>query len=238
MKTLEKEIAIRLRREGKTYREIMAEVPIAKSTLSEWLRSVQLAKSQQQRITQKRLLAAQRGADIRKRNRLLEIANYTEAGMKDIGNITPRELWLIGVVLYWAEGSKQRESDISTGIVFGNSDPGMIRTFLHWLGHMGVPNSDTHFELYVHDTRRTEALTFARWWAKQIGVSPLRINHIYFKRGNIKTNRKNIGDLYHGLLRIKVRSSTALNRQVNGWAQGVVASLGDRLTAGQVPLKH
>jgi transposase len=54
--------AILLRKQGKTYREILIEIPIAKSTLSDWLRSVELSKPQKQRYTQLRKEAALRGA--------------------------------------------------------------------------------------------------------------------------------------------------------------------------------
>lgn len=54
-KTLEKLKAIKLRREGLSYREILRYVPVAKSTLSLWLRDVGLAKRQTQRLTKKDL---------------------------------------------------------------------------------------------------------------------------------------------------------------------------------------
>jgi len=61
MKT-QKELAISLRQGGRSYSEILQKVSVAKSTLSLWLREVGLSKKQHQRLTQKRLKAAQRGA--------------------------------------------------------------------------------------------------------------------------------------------------------------------------------
>ena len=57
MKTLLKERAIKLRREGLSYSEILQKIPVAKSTLSLWLRSIGLSKKQVQRLTEKKLLA-------------------------------------------------------------------------------------------------------------------------------------------------------------------------------------
>src|SRR5574343_181567 len=94
-----KEKAINLRKEGKTYSEILKEIPVAKSTLSEWFRDVSLSKKQNQKLTQEK---------------------YTKA-FGDVKNITKRELWLIGVVLYWAEGSKEKEYRPGSGINFNNS---------------------------------------------------------------------------------------------------------------------
>lgn len=234
MKSDEKRRAIKLRKEGKTYSEILAEIPIAKSTLSEWLKSVQLAKSQKQRITKKRVAAALRGAEARRSTRLSEVRDLEQKGLDEIETISARELWLIGIALYWAEGSKQHNHSPSTGILFANSDVRMIQVFLKWLKHIGVPLSEIYFELYIHETRKAEVDAFRRWWAKELDILPAHLNRVYFKKGNPKTNRKNIADLYHGLLRIKVNSSTVLNRKVSGWVYGIVASLGSGVT-GNTP---
>lgn len=223
MKFVEKEKAIKLRKEGKTYSEILSEIPVAKSTLSEWFKSVQLAKSQEQRITKKRRDAALRGAEAQHQTRLSEVKSLERDGCIEIGKISDRELWLIGVALYWAEGSKQYEHSPSTGVVFNNSDSRMIRFFLRWLKQMKVPQIAIGFELYVHETRKPDVPAFRRWWAKELGISVSRFDRVYFKKGNPKTKRRNVADLYHGLIRIKVNSSTTLNRKIGGWVHGIVA---------------
>lgn len=217
-----KEQALALRRKGKTYREIMSEVPVAKSTLSEWFKSVDLAKSQQQRITKARIAGALRGAQARKRNRMTEIEVMKTEGIKKVGKLSERELWLIGTALHWAEGSKQRASSLSAGLIFTNSDPKMLVVFLAWLKVLGVKDKDRVFELYVHAERKKEVLKFKQWWAKQLTIKPDDFFGVYYKQGKILTNRKNTADLYHGLIRIRVRSSTSLHRQVNGWIEGIV----------------
>lgn len=211
-----------MRRDGKTYREILLTVPVAKSTLSEWFKSVELATSQKQCLTQKRLAAAQRGASKRRENRIAEIAKLNSQGIKKVGKLSERELWLIGTALHWAEGSKQRESSRSAGLIFTNSDPNMLVVFLAWLKLLGVKREDRVFELYVHTDRRNEVLKFKQWWAKQLGIKVSDFFGVYYKQGKILTNRKNTTDLYHGLIRIRVRSSTSLHRQVNGWIEGIV----------------
>ncbi len=114
--------------------------------------------------------------------------------------------------------------------MFSNSDPNMLKVFLVWLRQLGIPDDAICFELYVHDDRKSEAKEFLLWWADALNIKSSRIGNIYFKRGNPKTNRTNVGDLYHGLIRIKVRLSTVLNRKVNGWISGIVASLGSGVT--------
>jgi hypothetical protein len=163
-----------------------------------------------------------RGAHARRNKRLLEIKTLNKKGIQEIGKLTRRELWLIGIALHWAEGSKQRESSLSTGVIFTNSDPHMLSLFLNWLKVLGVEKRDIFFELYVHDSRTQEIPASKIWWSKKLRITPSDFGAVYMKRDKIMTNRKNITDLYHGLIRIKVRSSTSLNRQINGWIEGIV----------------
>lgn len=159
---------------------------------------------------------------------------YKIKGRTHVGKLSPRELWLIGTSLYWAEGSKQRDTNLSSGVIFGNSDSEMVRVFMHWLRLMRIPDTAYWFELYVHESRKKEAFAFREWWAKQLATSVKQIDRIYFKKGNIKTNRANVGDSYHGLIRVRVKSSTVLNRKINGWIYGIVSSLGSGVT-GNTP---
>jgi hypothetical protein len=216
-----KSLAIRLRKEGKTYRQILAQIPVAKSTLSEWLKQVGLSVPQKQRITQLRINARLKGAASRKTKRLTEVADSIENGKIEVGKLSERELWLIGTALYWAEGSKQNVRSPSTGLVFGNMDFKMVFVFLRWLHFLKVPTNEIYFELYVHKNRKAEAKDFTEWWIKALELPDNTPVRIYFKAGNPLTNRSNTVDLYHGLLRIRVKSSTSLNRKVNGWIEGI-----------------
>ena len=121
-KLKERQLAIDLRTQGLSYNEILKKVPVAKSTLSLWLRSVGLSKQQEQHLTEKRRAAQLRGAEARHRQRLDSTARIMESARKDIFNLTAREKLLIGAMLYWAEGSKQKEGNWGVGIQFGNSD--------------------------------------------------------------------------------------------------------------------
>lgn len=230
MDTSKKLQAIELRKSGKSYKEILCEVPVAKSTLSLWLREVGLSVPQKQRLSESRRIAALRGAHMRRDTRLRQVENFVITGIEDVGKISARELWLIGVALYWAEGSKQNSTTPSARIQFGNSDPRMIAVFLAWLRHIGLSESDIGYELYVHVNRKDDITEFKKWWASELSISPKAITRVYLKKGNPKTKRSNVGDLYHGLLRIRVKTSTILNRRISGWTEGIVAAVGSGVT--------
>ena len=71
MKSILKAKAIELRKEGLTYNEILARLPIAKSTLSNWLHSAGMAKFQNQRLTAKKLEAIGKGGAAKKAQRIV-----------------------------------------------------------------------------------------------------------------------------------------------------------------------
>lgn len=218
--------AVQLRLEGKTYSEILEAVPVAKSTLSLWLRSESLAEPQKQRITEKKRLSALRGAQKRKQERIDTTKTIFEKCRSDISLITLRELWLIGISLYWAEGSKQKEHNVGVAVCFSNTDLRMLQVFLAWLERcVEVPASDIHFELFLHETARKKLPEVQKYWKEGLRVRPDQRFAVYWKRTKIQTNRRNVGDLYYGCLRVRVKASSSLNRALAGWADAIAGAV-------------
>ena len=223
MKSNSREKAINLRRQGLSYSEILKQIPVAKSTLSLWLRSVNLSKRQEQRLTEKKLASMRRGA-IAKRNQRITLTREIQCeAIKQIGDISKRELFLIGVALYWAEGSKEKEGRPGSGVQFSNSDPKMLKLFIEWLTEIcGVEKEDISFGIYIHENSKNNLDTVKKYWSEKLNFPLSHFPYAYFKKNKIKTNRKNIGDSYFGLLKLKVRKSSTLNRKIAGWIKGVV----------------
>lgn len=226
-KTKEKEKAIRLRREGRTYSEILNKIPVAKSTLSLWLKSVSLAKPQQQRITKKRLDAAKRGGLVKKNKRINLYNKIISKAEKEVGDISSRELWLIGIILYWAEGSKQKEWNVSQQLQFTNSDPLMVSLYIKWLRNcLKISKKDISFSLALHENNKHRLPDIMKFWRKVSGLNMGLSDKVYFKRHNRSGFRHNLGDGYYGTARVAVLKSTNLNREVAGWVRGIAKSAG------------
>lgn len=225
-KLQEKERAVILRKKGLSYREILKEIPVAKSTLSLWLRSVGLSKRQKQRLTAKKLASIRRGWTKWHQRRIDLTNEIVSAARGEIGKLTKRELWLVGIALYWAEGTKEREASIGQPLSFNNSDPGMIKVYLQWLKEiLKVPEDEIKYEIYIHKTANYQKAF--EFWSQVVNIDQ-NVFKIYFKKNKIATKRKNVGDNYNGLLRIKVKRSSHLNRKVAGWTEG----LSDSIIAG------
>lgn len=224
-KMSEKHLAIEMRKNGFSYREIREKIPVAKSTLSLWFKDVNLSKPQKQRLTQKRIDAALRGAAVRKNQRIVLTKKIFDEATQEVDNITDRELWLIGVALYWAEGSKEKEHIVSQGVVFGNSDPLMIKLFLKWLQRcVKISHEDIGYSIYIHETSKRRTKEVKDYWAQIMSIDSKRIP-VYYKKHSTQSYRKNRGKNYYGVTRITVRKSSSLNRKISGWVNGICRSI-------------
>ncbi|MFH0740073.1 MAG: hypothetical protein V1819_03350 [bacterium] len=228
-KLQEKEEAIKLRKQGLSYGEILKEVPVTKASLSLWLRDIGLTKEQKQRFVEKRLAFALKGSLKRKQTRIESTKAIKDLAIKEIGELTEREMWLISVALYWAEGAKEKEIDgrIKSGRVrLSNSDPLLVKLFLGWLlNFCGVSKSEIIFRIYLHESSRHRLMEVQKYWSKMLGLPIEYFQKISWKMAKVSTKRKNIGENYFGLVDLTVKRSTNLNRKVAGWVSGICKNL-------------
>ena len=226
-KLKEKQEAIKLRRKGYSYSEILKEIPISKSTLSLWLRNVGLVKEQKQRLTEKKLKGALKGAQKKKNQRLQITQKIKEMAKNEIDKISKRELQLIGIALYWAEGTKQKEHNVSERVKLNNSDPKIIKLFLKWLREIcKVSDSDIQFRISLHKNAAKRLDEIKKYWARVTGFPIAQFQKVDWKKHNPVTKRKNVGKTYFGLLNIIVKRSTNLNRKISGWIEGICENCG------------
>jgi hypothetical protein len=140
----------------------------------------------------------------------------------EIGILTERELFVAGVGLYWAEGSKDKPYSRRENVTFVNSDPGVIRLYLAWLHLLGVESERIGYRVMIHITADTEGAKC--YWADIVGVDVSVFQKTTIKKHNPKTVRKNVGENYHGCLVIRVSQGAELYRRIEGWWTGMVDS--------------
>ncbi len=219
-KIQEQKKAIELRRRGFSYSEILNDISASKSTLSLWLREIKLTREQTQRLIQKRLSAASKGAKKKREQRLLITNKIIDIAVKELGRLDRKIFWLVGVALYWAEGNKQKEHNISQGVKFSNSDPVMVKFFYKWLIEICQINfKDISFELYIH--RGCDEKSVKIFWSKILELDADIFFKIRYKPNKFVSYRKNKGENYNGLIRINVFKSTNFNRKISGWIKGL-----------------
>jgi hypothetical protein len=106
----------------------------------------------------------------------------------------------LAVILQGSKGKPWRPAD---KIVFTNSDPGLISLFLRFLTLADVAEDRVFFRLYIHESADVESAE--HWWLDRLGVARTRLLPTSLKRHKIGTNRKNVGEDYHGCLAVSVR---------------------------------
>lgn len=202
-----KNTAISLRKEGRSYSEIKTRVPVSKSTLSNWFKNIRLSPVQRARLKQKRAEAAKRGSEKKVAQTLRAIAAIQKNSSKDVGRLSKRELWLMGVMLYWKNGYKK---DPKKGVHFSSSDPSLIRFFLKWLREVGqLKDEEIAFDIFTRAGKKGEVVDY---WSRETGFSEESFLRVYFYNNDLSQ---------FGFLRIRVKASSMLARQIAGWIKGI-----------------
>ncbi|MEU4686062.1 hypothetical protein [Streptomyces xinghaiensis] len=221
-KTELRERARELRRAGKSYAEIVAELGVAKSSVSLWVRDLPMPT---QRRSPKEQMDLMRAGLRRLRNQQdEERKRITAEATQEIGKLSDRELFMAGIALYWAEGSKSKAYARREFLQFVNSDPDVIKLFLAWVQLLGVTPDRLRFHVSIHES--ADAAQAERFWGEVVGEDPIHFGKTVLKRHNPRTRRRNTGDTYRGCLTVYVTHSADLYRRVEGWWYGIVVAAG------------
>jgi hypothetical protein len=219
MKLEEKLLSRKLRKEGYSLNEIRAKTGFTKSSISLWVRDIELTIKQKQRLSLKGL----REEDIEKRRlsrlakenaRRMAIVNTAE---KDIKNLSKSDLFVIGTTFYWAEGRKGLRGIVT----FSNSDPRAIKLMMRFFREIcNVPEKKFrgHIHIYSHlSTRKAET-----YWS-DISQIPLgQFYKTYQKPSKASLGKKDT--LPYGTFDINV-CSTELLLRIRGWTSGICKKL-------------
>lgn len=190
--------AIELRKAGYSYSYIQKKTGVSKSTLSEWLSDLPYNpnKETKDKIAKARLMANE--AQRAKKRKSIEDAE--KLAIKDIGEFTKRDLFMLGIGIYIGEGSK-------TGhlIRVVNSDPKIIKTTISWFKkcfHLQNNNFSIRIHLYP-DTNQGKAISF---WSKETGLSKNSfLSCVVDTRTNKK--KKNHGKLPYGTAHLTAKGN-------------------------------
>src|SRR3989338_4585685 len=169
-KLKEKEKAIELRKQGKTYSDILRMIPVAKSTLGLWLKDAKLSNSENQRFTEAKRLASLRGGQAKRKQRIEKQNQTLSTAKTEISHISEHDLFLMGIVLYWAEGAKEKEHRPGSGFEFSNMDSRIIQIFLIWLFKVcKIGKNMLIFNIFLHQTHKNRVEEVREYWSKITG---------------------------------------------------------------------
>lgn len=191
---------IELRKGGKTYSEIKNVLGyIPKGTLSTWLKNIELTPEQklriQQKITDCRMIGRQKGAWRNHQKRLQRIKSIQMSAKKEYRSFLNDKLFLMGLALYLAEGSRKIER-----FQFMNSDPYLVKIMIKWLNKIGkIPRDKIKIRLYMHKVYARE--NCENFWINFLNLNQKQLQKTIYKSTQhlIKKNPE-----YKGCLRIEI----------------------------------
>jgi len=215
MKEREKKIARSLRGQGWSLNEIRQKLKVAKSSVSFWVRDIELTKKQKQTLSKKgvrkEVIERQRKTRLEREKAKRQI--IIDKAKNEINSLSIKELKLIGIGLYWAEGSKLHRGTVQ----FSNSDPRLIQFMMKFFRRIcKVPKKRFRGHISIHphlDAKRAE-----KYWHK---VSGIPLNQFYkTSKQQSRASKKTKDNLPYGTFSIQI-SITELFLKIKGWSEGL-----------------
>lgn len=213
MKTAARIKAEKLRQQGFGIKEIARKVGVSPSTASRWCSATPLTQPQQERLERKRRVAGLKALApwVRKNRKLKQddLRDQKVLGVRDLGKLARRDLFLLGLGLYWGEGYKRGSQECG----FTNSDPVMIRIILAWFAECyGIPTERIIARLTINERYREQTERITKTWSRETAIPISQFGKPTYIRGYDKSRLPD--STYRGTLRIKVRKGTSLRRRI------------------------
>lgn len=207
-KYLQRLEARRLRVKGWSIGTIARELKISKGTASIWCKDIPLTSTQmkllQHNMKEAGVWGRFLGAEANRNKKLLAIAQAQKWAAQKMGSLSERDLFIAGVALYWAEGSKKGVNRFT----FVNSDPNMVKLMCDWLEKiMKISKADLHPRIAINSIHEPRIDTVVAFWSDLLGISREQFRRPTY----IKIPPKKVYENYHeyfGILRLSVRKSS------------------------------
>ena len=219
MKTKEKKISRELRRQGWSFNEIRQKVKVSKSSVSLWVRDIELTKSQKQKLSKngvkKEVIEKRRKTRLTRENNRRQL--IIDKAKSEIKHLLRKELWLVGIALYWGEGAKTLRS----GVQFSNSDPRSIQLMMQFFKkNCKVPENKFRGHIYIHPHLDEEKAKM--YWHN---ISGIPYDQFYKTSKQLSKASKGKKDtLPFGTFAIQI-CNTELFLKIKGWIEGVHKSI-------------
>lgn len=147
----DKEKAFELRRAGKSYKQIRAEVSIPIATLSDWFKNEEWSQEIKSKLVSEASLAnpikikLMAVATREKWQKIHEL--WQQEAVSEFPKLKDNPLFISGIMLYWGEGDRILKNG---KVRLANSDPEMIKLFYKFFLIIGIPNEKIYASLILY----------------------------------------------------------------------------------------
>jgi hypothetical protein len=225
-KTREKIEAIRLRRAGKSVGDIARTLRISKGTASAWCQGIELTDAQKERLRQSRIAGGHagrmRGTEVNRQKKIDVVTRECNFAKEELGIVSKRDLLLISIALYWAEGSKT-----DSRFTFVNSDPAMIGAMCRFLQRaMGIEKKRLSITIQINEAHQKRIRKVMTFWSEYLEIPLNQFNNPYYIRTTLKKNYENHNN-HFGVARLRVLRSSSLKYRMLGFISALKEQIGE-----------
>ena len=194
----DREKALALRKQGKSYSQIKKALGVSKSTLSYWLREYPLSKQRIRELRDWNETRIEKYRNTMRRKREERLRQFYEEQKKLIFPFNKRDIFLSGLFLYWGEGTKRQTSVLSVS----NTDPSIIKFFIVWTNKsLNVPKEKLKVQLQLYSNMNIKKEV--QFWSKTLKLSSNQFIKPYIKKSSSeRINHK--GSFGHGTCNVKI----------------------------------
>lgn len=208
--------ARKLRKEGLSIKEIQKRLGVSRSSVSLWVRDIKLTKKQIEKLYLNKRTGALKGSIVAALNRVKKRKELTQRlmreGIREVGKLSKRDKFVIGIALYFAEGEKA-----GNHVAFSNSDPQSIKFMMNWFREFcKVPEAKFRGSLYLHDN--LDEKKAKKFWSKLTKIPLSQFTKTYIVKNNPHRLKK--AKHPYGVFRVRV-SRVNLHRKIMGWISGI-----------------
>ena len=206
----DKEKALVLRKEGKSYSEIKKVLGVSKGTLSAWLRNYPLSEARIRELRDWNQQRIERYRETRRRQREDLLHRIYEGEKVQLIPLLKRDVLLAGLFLYWGEGGKTKPAEL----ILSNSNPAVIKAFILWL-EKSWGRKKKKLKVKLHLYRDMNIAKETAYWVKVLNIPRTHFTKPYIKKSNFSslTYKRSFG---HGTCNIALANAMVAKRVLMG----------------------
>lgn len=192
--------ALELRKEGKSYSQIKSIIGVNKSTLSYWLKDHPLSKNRIKELRDNNQQRIEHYRETRLKTKLARLDKTLLDQSRLIFPLHKRDLFIAGLFLYWGEGTKVKLTELE----ITNTDPAVPKFFIYWvITSLKLEKSKIRAHLHLYnDMDQKRELNF---WSKKLDLPKEQFIKPYIKKNSSKIiNRGTFG---HGTCTLRICSA-------------------------------
>lgn len=212
-KSLERMEACKLRKQGKSVKEIAKILSVSSGSVSIWTRDIELTQAQRNYLQERQIVSGHKGRMLgaesnreKKRARLQEAESDAK---KEIVALSKEALFYIGLGLYWGEGVKASDGTLAVT----NSDARVIQLMIRWLTEcFCVERERISARVYISDLHRDREEIITRYWMRTLHLPRAQFKKMIFLNKGKKIYENH--NMYYGVLTLRIARGSGIQYRI------------------------